>query len=66
MAAAKVDEVYIFFIYLKHQKQKVEQKGQKLKMMVMQSETLESINLLKTKHRLLYLKTQFVPCSKQF
>jgi len=38
MADAKVDEVYILHIYLKHQKQKTEQKGPKLKMMVMQSE----------------------------
>jgi hypothetical protein len=43
MSSAKVDEVYILQIYLKHQKHKVEQKGQKLKMMVMQSEALESI-----------------------
>jgi len=33
MAVAKVDEVY-----LKHQKQKMEQKGPNLKMMVMQNE----------------------------
>jgi len=24
------------------------------------------INILKTKHRLFYLKTQYVPCSKYF
>jgi len=44
MAAAKVDEVYILHIYLKHQTQNMEQKGLKLKMMVIQSEVLESIN----------------------
>jgi len=37
MAAVKVDEVYILHIYLKHQKQKIKQKGPKLKMMVMKS-----------------------------
>jgi len=38
MADAKVDEIYILHIYLKHQKQKMEQKGPKLKTIVMQNE----------------------------